>query len=54
MRNALREYVMSETLIIAILAIIVFYLLFQAKNQRRKSRDVKRRIKNRAWRREDQ
>jgi len=44
---------MSETVIIAILAIIVVYLLFMAKNQRRKSRDVRRRIVDRAWRREE-
>jgi hypothetical protein len=43
---------MSETLIIAILAIIVIYLYTIAKSQRKKSRDVKRRIKDRAWRRD--
>ena len=54
--NALRLMLqgrkMSETLIIAILAIIVFYLLILVKKQRKKSRDVKQRIKNRAWRRD--
>jgi len=44
---------MSETLLIAILAIVVFYLLIAAKNQRKKSREVKRRIKDRVWRREE-
>jgi preprotein translocase subunit YajC len=44
---------MSETMIIAILAIVVFYLLIVAKNQRKKSREVKRRVKDRAWRREE-
>jgi len=42
---------MSETLVIAILAVIVFYLLIAAKNQRKKSREVKRRVKDRVWRR---
>ena len=44
---------MSETLIIAILAIAVVYLLMMSKNLRKKSRDVKRRIKDRAWHRDE-
>jgi len=43
---------MSQTLIIAVLAIVIFYLLIAAKKQRKKSREVKQRVKNRAWRRE--
>ncbi len=43
---------MSETLIIAILAIAVFFLLMAAKNQRKKSNEVKRRAKDHAWRRD--
>jgi hypothetical protein len=42
---------MSETLIIAVLAIAVVYLLLAAKSQRKKYRDVKKRIKDRAWHR---
>jgi hypothetical protein len=44
---------MSETLIIAVLAIAVVYLLMMANNQRKKYKDTKRRIKDRAWRREE-
>jgi hypothetical protein len=44
---------MSETLIIAALAIAVVYLLMMAKTQSKKYRDVKRRIKDRAWRRDE-
>jgi hypothetical protein len=44
---------MSQTLIIAILAIIVFYLLIMSKKLRHKSRDVKKRVKDRVWRREE-
>ncbi len=44
---------MSETLIIAVLAIAVVYLLLMAKTQRKKYRDVKRRIKDRAWHRDE-
>ena len=47
----LHEKTMSDTLLIAILAIAVFYLLIAAKKQRKKSREVKRRVKDRAWRR---
>jgi preprotein translocase subunit YajC len=44
---------MSETLIIAVLAIAVVYLLMMANTQRKKYKDSKRRIKNRAWRRDE-
>lgn len=43
---------MSETLIIAVLAIAVVYLLLMANTQRKKYKDTKRRIKDRAWRRD--
>jgi hypothetical protein len=52
-RHTLHGKKMSETLIIAVLAIVVFYLLMMTKNLRKKSRDVKQRIKNRAWRRNE-
>ena len=53
--NALRftEENMSETLIIAVLAIAVVYLLLMARTQGKKYRDVKRRIKDRAWHRDE-
>ena len=44
---------MSETLIIAVLAVAVVYLLMMAKTQQKKYRDVKRRIKDRAWHRDE-
>jgi preprotein translocase subunit YajC len=44
---------MSETLIIAVLAIAVVYLFMMAKSQQKKYRDVKRRVKDRAWRRDE-
>jgi preprotein translocase subunit YajC len=44
---------MSETLIIAVLAIAVVYLLMMANTQRKKYKDSKRRIKDRAWRRDE-
>jgi DNA-binding transcriptional regulator of glucitol operon len=47
------EKEMSETLIIAILAIAVVYLLMMANTQRKRYKDAKRRIKDRAWRRDD-
>jgi DNA-binding transcriptional regulator of glucitol operon len=45
---------MSETLIIAVLAIAVVYLLLMARTQSKKYRDVKRRIKDRAWHHRDE
>ena len=53
--NALRftEKNMSETLIIAVLAIAVVYLLLMARTQGKKYRDAKRRIKDRAWHRDE-
>jgi len=44
---------MSETLIIAVLAIAVVYLLMMAKKQQKKYKDSKQRIKDRAWRRDE-
>ena len=44
---------MSETLIILVLAVIVFYLMQISRKQRRHAGDVKRRIKNRVWNREE-
>jgi DNA-binding transcriptional regulator of glucitol operon len=44
---------MSETLIIAVLAIAVVYLLLMARTQGKKYRDVKRRIKDRARHRDE-
>jgi len=44
---------MSETIIIAVLAIAVVYLLMMAKSQQKKYRDAKRRVKDRAWHRDE-
>jgi hypothetical protein len=44
---------MSETLIIAALAIAVVYLLMMGKSQQKKYRDTKRRIKDRVWHRDE-
>jgi predicted LPLAT superfamily acyltransferase len=45
--------ILSASVLIAILAIIVIYLLMLAQKERRKSRSSKNRIKNRAWRRNE-
>jgi len=44
---------MSETLIIAVLAIAVVYLFMMGKSQQKKYHKTKRRIKDRAWHRDD-
>jgi type II secretory pathway pseudopilin PulG len=44
---------MSETIIIAVLSVAVVYLLMMAKTQQKKYRDVKRRVKDRAWKRDE-
>jgi len=44
---------MSETILIAALAIAVVYLLMMGKSQQKKYRDAKKRIKNRAWHRDE-
>jgi len=44
---------MSETLIIAVLAIAVVYLLMMGKSQQKKYRESKRRLKDRAWHRDE-
>jgi type II secretory pathway pseudopilin PulG len=44
---------MSETIIIAVLSAAVVYLLMMAKTQQKKYRDVKRRVKDRAWKRDE-
>jgi hypothetical protein len=44
---------MSETIIIAVLLVAVVYLLMMAKTQQKKYRDVKRRVKDRVWKRDE-
>jgi hypothetical protein len=43
--------IMTETVLIAMLAVMVFLLFRSAKKQRKSARDVRKRIVDRAWRR---